>query len=323
MLGEWIITATHRQDRTFFPPKDYCPLCPTKRGSFPTEIPAEDYDIVVFDNKFPSLQKNPPEPAIDGSDLEPVRPAVGACEVVCFTPNHESTLAAQSVDRIYHLIQVWTDRFADLGSRPEVDYVFIFENKGREIGVTLNHPHGQIYAYPFIPPKVETELANARKHYDETGNNLFLDIVASEKADGRRMVVENDTFAAYVPFFARYPYEVHITAKEPGKLCLTDFSRDEQHQLAVVLKQILVAYDKLWGISMPYILVMHQRPTKAGEDYSMITQFHIEFYPPLRTKDKLKFLAGSEAGAGAYINDTLAEEKAEELRKVLPSPEDL
>ena len=316
LLGEWVITATHRQDRTFFPPADYCPLCPTKKGGFPTEIPAPDYAIVVFENKFPSLQTPAPVPAISGSDLEPVLPADGACEVICYTPDHNSTLAEQPLSRILNLVRVWTDRFRDLDSRPAVKSVFIFENKGREIGVTLAHPHGQIYAYPFVPPRIATEIDQARKHFAKTGGNLLLDIVASELADGRRIVAEDESFVAYIPFFARYPYELHITAKKRGNTALTDFDDSEQLDLAIILKRVLVAFDNLFGFSLPYIMVMHQRPSD-GEDYTPLYQFHIEFYPPLRTKDKLKYLAGSEAGAGAYINDTLAEEKAQELKALV------
>lgn len=318
LVGQWVITATHRQERTFFPPRDYCPLCPTRPDAFPTEIPAPDYDIVVFENKFPSLRTPAPAPAIEANGLESVRPADGICEVVCYTPDHDSTLADQPLSRIEHLIRVWTDRFADLGSWPEVDYVFIFENKGKEIGVTLAHPHGQIYGYPFIPPVIETELASCVRHLEKTGRNLLLDIVAQELEDGRRIVLANDSFAAYVPFFARYPYEVHITARQAGKVCLLDFTEDERAELARTLKSVLVAYDQLWGFSLPYIMAMHQRPTDGGR-YESHYQFHIEFYPPYRTKDKLKFLAGSEAGAGAYINDTLAEETAQELRAHLPN----
>jgi len=316
LVGQWVITATERQERTFLPPKDYCPLCPTKPGAFPTEIGEPDYDMVTFENKFPSLRPNPPVPAIDGSELEPVRPAGGVCEVVCYTPDHEATLADQSVTRLEHLVQVWTDRFRALGDRPEVKYVFAFENKGKEIGVTMFHPHGQIYAYPFIPPIIERELEEARKHFDKTGRNLLLDIAQSEIADGRRVIVQNDSFVAYIPFFARYPYEVHITATRRGVTSFAEFEVADRKNLASILKKIVCAYDKLWDFSLPYIMSIHQRPTD-GEDYSNLYQFHIEFYPPYRTKDRLKYLAGSEAGAGAYINDTLAEEKAEDLRQAL------
>ena len=319
LLEDWVITATHRQDRTFFPPPDYNPLAPTKPGGFPTEIPAADYDIVVFENKFPSLHRNPPPPAVEGTALTPVRPAAGVCEVVVYTPQADATLAQLPLEKIEHLIWVWTDRFADLGTRPEVDYVFIFENKGREIGVTLPHPHGQIYAYPFIPPKLQTEVNAARKHWEQTGRNVFQDVLDQELTDGRRVVLQNESFVATVPFFARYPYEVHITARRQGVGALTDMTRTEQHDLATILKTMLGKYDNLFQMSLPYMMVLHQRPTDGGE-YPFY-RFHIEFYPPNRTKDKLKYLAGSEAGAGAYINDTLAEDKAAELRALEPTGE--
>lgn len=314
LLGEWVATATHRQDRTFLPPADFCPLCPTKPGGFPTEIPESSYDIVVFENRFPSLSPNPPEPAIEGDDFYPVRPSFGECEVVVYTPNHSSTLAREPVERIYKLVQVWTDRFRDLSALEFVKYVFIFENKGEAIGVTLHHPHGQIYAYPFVPPRVLREIEQSRKHHAETGNCLLCDILKKEKADARRIVVENESFAAYIPFFARYPYELHISAKR-HLLDLTEFTAREQVDLAEILKQVLVAFDKLFNISFPYMMVLHQKPAD-GENYDFY-HFHIEFYPPLRTATKLKYLAGSETGAGMFINDTLAEEKAAELRALV------
>jgi UDPglucose--hexose-1-phosphate uridylyltransferase len=314
LLGEWVATATHRQDRTFLPPADFCPLCPTKPGGFPTEIPESEYDIVVFENRFPSLSPNPPEPAIAGDDLYPVRPSFGECEVVVYTPNHSSTLANEPVEQIYKLVQVWTDRFRDLSAVEFIKYVFIFENKGEAIGVTLHHPHGQIYAYPFVPPRVLREIEQSRKHHEETGNCLLCDILKKEKTDGRRIVVENESFAAYIPFFARYPYELHISAKR-HLLDLTEFTAREQVDLAEILKQVLVAFDKLFNISFPYMMVLHQKPSD-GENYDFY-HFHIEFYPPMRTATKLKYLAGSETGAGMFINDTLAEEKAAELRALV------
>lgn len=318
ILEEWVITATHRQDRTFFPPPDYNPLAPTKPGGFPTEVSAPDYDIVVFENKFPSLQRSPPPPAVEGTDLTPVKPAAGVCEVVVYTPQADATLAELPLEKIEHLVWVWTDRFAALGAREEIEYVFIFENKGRAIGVTLAHPHGQIYAYPFVPPVLETEMRSSKKYWNLHGRNLFLDVLKQELEDGRRVVCRNESFVATVPFFARYPYEVHITARGEGKTALTDFSRPELRDLATILKTMLSKYDNLFGMSLPYIMSLHQRPTMGDSSNYPHWQFHIEFYPPNRTKDKLKYLAGSEAGAGAYINDTLAEEKAAELRALEP-----
>lgn len=311
LLGEWVATATHRQDRTFLPPADFCPLCPTKPGGFPTEIPEPDYDIVVFENRFPSLSPEPPEPAVEGDELYAVRPSFGECEVVVYTPNHSSTLAKEPVEQIYKLVKVWRDRFRELSAREYVKYVFIFENKGEAIGVTLHHPHGQIYAYPFVPPRVQRELDQSKKHLADTGECLLCSIVRKETAFGKRMIAENASFAAYIPFFARYPYELHMASKRHVK-DMTEFTGEEQADLAEILKQVLVGFDNLFDISFPYMMVMHQQPSD-GKDYDYY-HFHIEFYPPLRTATKLKYLAGSESGAGLFINDTLAEEKAAELR---------
>ena len=311
LLGEWVATATHRQDRTFLPPPDHCPLDPTKPGGFPTEIPEPAYDIVVFENRFPSLRPDPPPPAVEGDELYPVEPARGVCEVVVYTPNHSSTLAAEPVEQIYKLVRVWADRFRALSEHDFVDYVFIFENKGEAIGVTLHHPHGQIYAYPFVPPRVARELEQCLAHKGKTGRCLLCDIVAEERRDGRRVVAANESFIAYVPFFARYPYEVHIASARHLQ-ALTDMTDAEQRDLAAAIKQVITAYDKLFGLSFPYMMVLHQRPSDGG-DYAHY-HFHVEFYPPLRTATKLKYLAGSETGAGMFINDTLAEEKAAEIR---------
>lgn len=311
LLGEWVATATHRQERTFLPPADFCPLCPTKPVGFPTEVPESTYDLVVFENRFPSLRRDPPPPAVEGAELYPVRPGQGVCEVVLYSPNHNSTLAQEPVEQLYKLVRVWVDRFRELGALPLVDYVFEFENKGEAIGVTLHHPHGQIYAYPFIPPRVQRELNESRSHKENTGRCLVCDIVKEEERDGRRIVAKNKSFVAYIPFFAGYPYEVHIASLRHLQ-ALTDLEQAEQKDLAELLKMVLVAYDRLFNLSFPYIMALHQRPTD-GENYDYY-HFHIEFYPPLRTATKLKYLAGSETGAGMFINDTLAEEKAAELR---------
>lgn len=314
LLGEWTATATARQDRTFLPPKDYCPLCPTAPGGFPTEIPAPDYDIVAFENKFPSLRTHPEEPAIEGDEFYCVEPSYGVCEVVVYTPHHASTLTAEPVEQIYKLVLVWTDRFRELSEHPFVKYVFIFENKGEAVGVTLHHPHGQIYAYPFVPPRVKIELDRSLDHFETSGRCLICDITEKELGYRQRVIAENGSFAAVLPFFARYPYETHIYSKRHMQ-ALTDFTPNEQQDLASILKQVLVAFDGLFGVSFPYIMSIHQRPSDGG-DYSHY-HFHIEFYPPMRSATKLKYLAGSEAGAGMYINDTMPEEKAVELRALV------
>ncbi len=313
LLEEWVVTATHRQERTFFPPADYCPLCPTAPGHFPTEVPAPDYEIVVFENKFPTFHREPPAPAVTGSDLYPVQPARGICEVVLYSPQHEGTLTDMSVDEIHKLISVWTDRYQELGRLDYVHYVFIFENRGEAVGVTLSHPHGQIYAFPYIPPIVQRELDACRRHRERTGHCLLCDILREEKADGRRIVAGNTSFLALVPFYARYPHELHIMA-EKHQFSLSDLKPAEQRDLALLLKTVLVKYDGLYGFPLPYMMVMHQVPTDGGTyDYY---HFHIEFYPLLRTRDKLKYRAGCESGAGTFITNALPEEWATELREV-------
>ncbi|MEW5944843.1 MAG: galactose-1-phosphate uridylyltransferase [bacterium] len=314
MMREWVVTATHRQDRTFKPPRDFCPLCPTKPGAFPTEVPADDYQFVVFENRFPSFRRVPEPPAVAGCEFYPVAPAEGICEVVLYAPRHEGSLTDYPPSHIRKVVELWTDRCLELGALPAIKYVFIFENKGEVVGVTLHHPHGQIYAFPFIPPRIERELESARLHRAAAGRCLFCDIVAEEKRDGRRLLLENDGFAAVVPFFARYPYEVHVLSKE-HRPSLADLTRREKTDLAFILKGVLLKYDNLFDVSFPYMMVVHQAPTDGGgADFHL----HFEFYPPMRTKEKLKYLAGCESGAGTFVNDSNPEEKAGELKNRPP-----
>lgn len=314
VLEQWVATASERQERTFFPPKDYCPLCGTKPGGFPTEIPAADYNIVVFQNRFPAFTPDPAPPDIAGDALEPVAAAQGVCEVVVYSPRHEATLTDLPTEQIRQLVDVWADRYAELGGRDFIKYVYIFENKGEVIGVTLPHPHGQIYGFPFVPPIPAREIAASEKYWKENGRCLFCDILGKELIVRERLVVENDGFAAFVPFYARFPYETHVYSKA-HKGALVDFDDAERDALADLLKKLLVKFDGLWQRSLPYIMAMHQRPTDGGEH--PYYHYHIEFLPPYRTRDKLKFLAGVEQGAGTFLNDTLAEEKASELRNAV------
>jgi UDPglucose--hexose-1-phosphate uridylyltransferase len=315
-LEQWVITATHRQERTFLPPADYCPLCPTRPGGFPTEVPDPTYDIVVFENKFPSFSPDAAEPEEPGSALTPTAPGHGVAEVVLYSDDHDATLAGMSEGRIRNLVEVWADRYEDLGSLDYVDYVFIFENKGEAIGVTLHHPHGQIYAYPFIPPRPEKELGAAREYRSGNGGRcLHCDLLAQEREDGRRLVAEGEHFSAFIPFYAHFPYEAHVYARRCAP-SIADLSGEERRGLAHLLKRLLTGYDRLFGFSLPYMMVMHQAPTD-GEAYDGIAHFHIEFYPPNRTADKLKYLAGSETGAGAFIVDALPEETALTLRRAI------
>ncbi len=318
-LCEWVSYATHRQDRTFFPPAEYCPLCPTKPGGFPTEAPRSSYEIAVFENKFPSFSPAAGESNIASNGFHATAPGRGVCEVVLYSDDHNSTLASMSEGHIRNLISVWADRYEELGSREEVEYVFIFENKGEAVGVTLHHPHGQIYGYPFVPPRARKEIEAAREYHRENDSFLHEDLLAAEHEDGRRVVAKGEHFTAFVPFYAHYPYEVHIYSRRPAH-SVADLNSEGRTDLARILKQVLSGYDELFGFSLPYVMAMHQAPTD-GKDYTGIAHFHIEFYPPNRTRDKLKYLAGSEVGAGAFVMDALPEDTAARLREAVEKAE--
>jgi UDPglucose--hexose-1-phosphate uridylyltransferase len=280
-----------------------------------TEVPAEDYDIVVFENKFPSLKEELPRITGTGSKFFKYGKAQGICEVVLFTSDHDGIMSEKPLSRYVKLVKVWRDRYQELGDKDFIDYVFIFENKGEEVGVTLHHPHGQIYAFPFIPPIIEQELDSSKEYLEKEGKCLFCKTLEEEKEDGRRIIVSNDSFTALVPFAAGYSYEVHIYTNKhlPS---FNDFTEKEEIDLAAILKTLMMKFDNLFGFVLPYIMAIHQQPTNGtGKEYS---HFHIEFYPPYRTKDKLKYLAGSELGVGAFSNDSLPEEKAQELRNTPP-----
>jgi len=312
ITGEWRMFAGQRQDRTFLPPAEFCPLCPTREGHPPTEIPLPAFDVVVFENRFPALVSAPPAPAVAGSALYPVAPSAGANEVIVYSDDHHLGLAQMDPARIARIVEVWADRYAELGARDEIAYVFVFENRGVAVGVTLHHPHGQIYAYPEIPPRVRRELEVATAHIEDYGTCVYCDVVARERLDGVRVVAHNRSFLAFVPFAARFPYEVHVASLRHAA-SLLDLTDPERLALAEILQAVIRGYDGLFDFPLPYVMSMHQAPTDDGE-HQHISHFHIEFTPLHRTATKLKYLAGSELGAGAFINDTAPEETAARLR---------
>ncbi len=309
-LGEWVAYATHRQDRTFLPPAEYCPLDPTKPGGFPTEVPRDSYDIAVFENKFPSLSPDAPEPEGEGSVLTPAAAGRGVCEVVLYSDDHYSTLATMPERRIRNLVEVWADRYEELGALPFVEYVFIFENKGEAIGVTLHHPHGQIYAYPFVTPRTRRMLEAARRHRERTGSSVFADVLAAERASGARVVAEGAHWTAFVPAAARWPVEVHLFPHRavPDIPALTDAERDD---FSTLYLDVLRRMDALYDAPLPYIAAWQQAPAHVDRD---LAHLHLQVFSIRRAPGKLKYLAGSESGMGAFINDVLPEVTAQRLR---------
>ena len=312
LLEQWIVTATHRQERTYHPPRGFCPFCPRGKTRGFTEVPRREYDIAVFENAFPAFQRRPPRPTVRTSVLTPVRASRGICEVVLYAPEHDQTFAGLPVQQIYKLVRVWTDRYQELGAQPFVRYVLIFENKGAVVGVTLTHPHGQIYAYPFVPPIPKRELGASRRYYLRRHQCLLCALAARERREQKRMVFSAEGFDAFVPFYARWPYEIHVLPQRHVQ-DLTQLADGERWGLARMLKRVAQTYDALFSFSLPYMMVMHQQPTDGGRypDY----HFHVEFYPPHRAADKIKYLASSETGAGSFSNDTLPEQTAAALRR--------
>lgn len=307
-VREWISTATERQNRPLMP-TDWCPFDPGS-GRVP-----DNYDVLIYPNDFPAFSVPPPEPAIAGDDFYKVRQSWGKCDVVLYHPNHTTSLTELPVSHILLLVKLWRKRFEELGRMKGIRYVLIFENKGAVIGVTMPHPHGQIYAFPFIPPRLEKEIAAARGHFRARHRCLYCDILKKERRDGRRMIAENESFTAFIPFYARWPYEVHIFSRRHLGV-LTQFREGEERALAQILKWVTLKYDNLYGFSFPYMMVLHQAPVRGKYPYF---HFHIEFYPPHRSKDKLKYTASVETGGGAFLNDSLPEEKAAELRAAAPA----
>ncbi len=315
LLEEWVAYASHRQIRPVAlgatTDVQSCPFCPG--GAEGLNGP---YEIVTFENRFPSMARTA-SAAREGHPGALYRrvPGKGICEVVLYSPRHNTTLAEESREHIYKLIEVWTDRYRELGALPFIKYVYIFENKGTVIGVTLTHPHGQIYAFPFIPPRVKTELNAQRRYQAHHRRCMLCDLTRRETSARSRLVASNRFFAAWIPYFARYPYEVYVVPRRHVG-SLVQMTRAERWELAGILKTILRKYDNLFGFSFPYIMLMHQTPTDGAPH--RYHHFHIEFYPPHRSKDQIKYLAGCESGAGTFINDTIPEEKAAELRSVRP-----
>jgi len=317
LTGEWVTIAAHRMDRTFLPSADECPLCPTGRGTEPSEIPAGDYDVVVFENRFPSFAHGaapdvPPE--VDGNPLVPQRPAVGRCEVMCFTSDHEASFATLPIRRVRTVIEAWADRTAALSALPGVEQVFCFENRGPEIGVTLEHPHGQIYAYPFVTPRTAQLLARSAAHRQHTGRDLLGDVLDAERAAGIRVVLPGEHWTAFVPAAARWPVEVHLVPHRavPDLAALDAGERDE---LAVLYRDLLRRLDRMFGepAQLPYVAGWHQAPVRTGRDR---TRLHLQLFSLRRAPGKLKYLAGSESGMGAWLNDTVPEHIAARLRDV-------
>jgi UDPglucose--hexose-1-phosphate uridylyltransferase len=321
---EWVIVAAHRQNRPWSGGVveheqeeeegpayvEDCYLCPGNRRVSGRRN-ADYVSTYVFDNDLPCASPDAPRELERPAGIYRNRPAEGLARVVCYSPNHSLTLAELATPQVEELLAVWQAQYRELGGRPEVAHVLIFENKGEAVGVSNPHPHCQIYATNFVFKTIEAEARVSRRHLEETGRVLFQDILAAEREDGRRVVCENDGAIAFVPYFARYAYEVYVAPKRT-RADIASLSEVERGELAEVLRRVLVKFDNLWGMPFPYVMALHQAPTDGG-DYRGF-HFHAEFHPPLRRPKLLKYLAGPEVGGGNFLSDTSPEEKAAELQ---------
>lgn len=305
LIKDWIMIASNRQGRPQMP-KDFCPFCPSF-GKVP------DYEVMEYDNDFPALSQNPPEPDDVATDFFKVKPSYGKCEVILYSPGHTVTLPELSDSHMKKLVDLWCERFQVIRSDEKIKYVFIFENRGEVVGVTMPHPHGQIYGYSFLPKKLELETNAAKEYYGEKQSCLFCDMLKNEQKEEKRIIFKNEFFTVFLPFFTEYPYGVYIMPNRHVAY-MTDLTEAEKVSLGLTIRDTVGMLDTLFDYKFPYMMCMHNAPVNSG-DYSKDYHFHIEFFPPMRSADKQKFNASSETGAWASCNPTCPEETSEELRE--------
>jgi UDPglucose--hexose-1-phosphate uridylyltransferase len=324
---EWVIVAAHRNDRPWVGETvggevrevpEYVPDCPLCPGSTRVSgVRNPDYSgVFVFDNDMPCVGPKAPRELDPPPGIYRNQPATGIARVVCYTPRHDMTLAELDLQQVLALLSVWQEQYRELGARDEVNHVLMFENKGEVVGVSNPHPHCQIYATNFVFKTIENEVAIARRYWDLHHRVPMEDIISAEQADGRRILSQNNSALGFIPYFARYAYETFVVPKA-AHASLADLTKAELRDLAVVLQEVLIRFDNLWKMSFPYVMALHQAPTDGRSHEGF--HFHIEFHPPLRKPNLLKYLAGPEIGGGSFLSDTSPEEKAAELRAVPPT----
>lgn len=307
LLGDYVMIASHRQDRPQMP-KDYCPFCPGS-GKVP-----DSYDVYKYDNDFPALSFEPPLPDnVDNGKLFIAKPSIGKCEVILYSSNHNTTLPELSIEHITKLVKLWQERMVEIAKNKKIKYIMPFENKGEVVGVTMPHPHGQIYGYSWIPLRIKRKIEMALSYYNINQKSLFEDMLNQEIEDGRRIIFENEHFVCFLPFASEYPYGIMIMPKK-NVIAINKFNKKETVSLADALKKATTTLDLLFDIKFPYMMCMYSAPVNDSFNYKDIWRYHIEFFPPMRSKEKQKFNASSETGAWASCNPTSPEAMAASLR---------
>lgn len=309
LLKDWVIIAPKRQGRPVIS-KEQCPFC-VSSGKVP-----KDYDVYSFENDFPAMSQNLPDetlPSYDVHEVNKIKGAYGKCEVILYSPEHKASLHQLSVEHLKKLVELWIERFNALKADERIKYIYIFENRGELVGATISHPHGQIYGYSYIPKRAMLELESCEEYFRTQNTCLICEMLKNEINNRDRMILENDSFAAFIPFFSECPYGVYIVSKS-HKNNLGQFNARERSDLAGILKDITGSLDMLFHYPFPYMMCMQQGPVNSG-DFGAHSHFHIEIFSPMRSKDSQKFNASGETGAWAHINPTRPEEKALELRR--------
>jgi UDPglucose--hexose-1-phosphate uridylyltransferase len=306
------MVAANRQNRPHLP-KVNCPFCPGN-GNMPLQ-----FDVVSYPNDFPVLSQNPEFLREREEGVYQASEAYGKCEVIIYSSNHKAAIHQLPDWQVQKIIRLWKSRNDELSLDQKLKYIYPFENRGEEVGVTIHHPHGQLYAYSWLPLKLVTELRNAKDYFLKTGNNLFDEMNLAERLAKSRLLMENDAFICYIPYFTDYPFGAFIVSKSRSNL--SEFEEIDIIDLAKIIKELVGAFDQLFDREFPYMMVVHQTPVNLPEyaDAANYFRFHIEFYTPLRDAEKIKWYASSEMGAWAAANTLSVEDCAEKLRAIFKS----
>lgn len=312
LIRQWIIVAEHRSVRPWRPDEEerkqqFCPFCP----GAPELAHLKSWDVVSLPNRYPALVENPPKPEKPLFPGYSAREARGLCRVIVETPEHEGDFYTMKLDHVVKVVEIYKSEYSDLSKKDYVEYVAVFRNKGKEIGVSLTHPHSQIYALPFVPPRISVEVESMKEYWNKTGKCLICDVVEHELRDNRRAVYENGSFLVVLPYYAMWPYELHVYPKI-HVTSLEELNDQFIRDLADALRVISATYTALLKRDAPYIMVFHNPPAKGEYAYY---HFHVEFYQPYRERNKLKYAAGIEWGYWVFTYDGSPEKKAEELKK--------
>lgn len=324
LSGEWILVSPHRAlrpwqgqqeapDRSVRPAYDpQCYLCPGNVRANGEVNPAYE-GTFVFDNDFAALLPDVPVGQVDEGGLLRAEAEAGLCRVICFSPRHDLTLPEMTPTEIRRVVTLWQQQYADLGARPDINYVQIFENKGQVMGASNPHPHGQIWAQRTVPPEPARETVRQEAYFREHGRSLLTDYVALEEREQSRVVLANEHFVVVVPWWATWPFETLVVPRrhvpDVGQL-----TAEEVDAFADVLRRLTIRYDNLFQTSFPYSAGLHQRPTDGQPHQAW--HLHMHFYPPLlRSASVKKFMVGYEM-LGSPQRDITPEAAAEKLRSL-------